>query len=158
MKFSVALSFAALALASPLQISPESNKIRATADPCREVTVLFARGTFEPPPLGIICGPQTMAGLKKALGSNKVTAKGVDYPAAVQNNFLPGGCAPEDVQTMQDEISQILTNCPNTKLVVGGYSQGAALTSSVLGSLPDEQKNKIAAAFLYGDTQYKQVC
>lgn len=157
MKFFLALSFGALAIASPLQSSPVTNKIRATSDPCREVTVLFARGTFEPPPLGLICGPPTANGLKKALG-NKVTVKGVDYPAAVQNNFLPGGCAPEDVQKMQDEISQILTSCPNTKLVVGGYSQGAALTASALGSLPDDQKNKIVAAFLYGDTQYKQVC
>ncbi|KAK2592719.1 hypothetical protein QQS21_009594 [Conoideocrella luteorostrata] len=157
MKFLALSSFAILALASPLQPFEASRKIRAAADSCREVTVLFARGTFEPPPLGIICGPPTGSALKKAIGNNKVTVKGVDYPAAVENNFLPGGCSPEDVKTMQDAISQILTTCPDTKLVVGGYSQGAALTASALGSLSEEKKNKIAAAFLYGDTQYKQV-
>lgn len=160
MKFVVV--FASLALANPIQSrwdipSTNTKSIRATNEPCRAVTMLFARGTFEPPPLGIICGPPTATGLQKALGANNITVQGVDYPAAVQSNFLPGGADPKDVKAMQAEIAQILTTCPSTKLVVGGYSQGAALTHRALESLPEDQKSKIVAAFTYGDTQNKQV-
>jgi len=120
---------------------------------CKKVTFIFARGTTEPGTMGSTVGPA----LSRALGSKfpgQVTTLGVSYPADFQGAFSggtnPGGA--KGALDMTRKAKSALQRCPNTKIVLCGYSQGAeqvhgALMKQNLGDLGQ----KIAAAITYGD-------
>ncbi|KAK0645379.1 cutinase [Cercophora newfieldiana] len=107
--------------------------------------------------MGSICGPPTANGLKAAFGADAVAVEGIDYGALLSTNFVQGGADPAGIREMQRLIQQATTQCPDSKLVVGGYSQGAALTHRAVEDLPQAQKDQIVAAFTFGDTQNEQV-
>lgn len=101
-------------------------------------------------------GPQTVDQLKAALGASAVAAQGVEYPALLIDNLRSGGCDPEDADNMRALITQAATQCPSSKLVVSGYSQGAALVHRSVESASTSMKSRIFAAVTYGDTQKAQ--
>src|SRR4051812_23647030 len=53
----------------------------ATAEPCPDVEVVFARGTTEPPGVGGV-GQAFVDSLRSQLGGPSVGVYGVDYPAS----------------------------------------------------------------------------
>lgn len=97
---------------------------------CPDVQLVFARGTAEPPGLGAV-GDAFFAALQPALGSRTVEAYAVNYPASY--NFLTTGDAANDAR---DHIAQMADQCPRTRLVLGGFSQGAAAVSMLAGVPP----------------------
>ncbi|KAI1077745.1 carbohydrate esterase family 5 protein [Whalleya microplaca] len=123
---------------------------------CRDVIFIFARGSTQDGNIGDDPGPQTIDQLKAALGTDAVAAQGVDYPALLVDNLRDGGCDPDDADDMRDLITQAATKCPSSKLVVSGYSQGAALVHRSVESASTSVKNQIAAAVTFGDTQKAQ--
>lgn len=55
---------------------------------CSDVTILFARGTFEPGNVGALVGPQFFDSLSSVLGGSKsLGIQGVDYPASMEGNL-----------------------------------------------------------------------
>ena len=64
--------------------------------------VIFARGTTEPAPIGVVAGPPLQAALKTALGSKTLSFAGVDYPASIPG-FLEGG-DPQGSKTMAADV------------------------------------------------------
>lgn len=48
------------------------------------------------------------------------------------------------------------TKCPNSVVVFGGYSQGAAVMHNVISSLDPAISNQIAGGVLWGDTKNQQ--
>ncbi|CQD19572.1 cutinase family protein [Mycobacterium europaeum] len=102
----------------------------ARADGCPNVQLIFARGTAEPPGLGV-AGDALLAALQHDLGSRNVDAYAVDYPASY--NFLQTADGANDAR---DHIAQMVDQCPATKLVLGGFSQGAAAVSMLAGVPP----------------------
>lgn len=160
MKSYIAISLAVLAAANPIEIRQDivgSTENEFTDGGCRDIIMLFARGSTEIGNMGTICGPQTGQGLKDNFGADSVAVEGIDYAAALDTNFLPGGADPAGISEMVDLIGQVASKCPASKLVVGGYSQGAALTHRAVENLPQAQKDQIAGAFTFGDTQNQQV-
>ncbi|KAK2016748.1 cutinase [Colletotrichum eremochloae] len=121
---------------------------------CKDVIMLFARGSTEVGNMGTVCGPPTANNIKSKFQS--VAVEGVDYAAALSTNALPGGADPLGIREMKRLIEKANTECPDSKLVVGGYSQGAALTHRAVEDLPQAQKDQIVAAFTFGDTQNTQ--
>ena len=101
----------------------------ARAD-CPDVQLIFARGTAEPPGLGAV-GDALFAALQPALGGRNVDNYAVDYPASY--NFLTTGAAADDAR---NHIAQMTDQCPATRLVLGGFSQGAAAVSMLAGVPP----------------------
>lgn len=85
-----------------------------------------------------------------------MAAQGVDYPALLEDNLREGGCNPEDADNMRALITQAATECPSSKLVVSGYSQGAALVHRSVESASASVKDLIYAAVTFGDTQKAQ--
>ncbi|KAM0477461.1 hypothetical protein ACHAPX_005773 [Trichoderma viride] len=118
------------------------------SEPCGDVTVLFARGTCDPGNVGVLVGPFFFNSLQNALGSTSLGVQGFNYPASVQG-FLSGAVQPGiDLAT---QITSVTQSCPNTKLVVGGYSQGSLVVHNAVGHLDAATASKISAVVLFGD-------
>ncbi len=95
----------------------------SAAESCSNVEVVFARGTNEAPGVGLT-GQSFVDALNARLPGKTVDVYGVNYPASL--NF---GQAVDGVADASNRIEAIATSCPNTKIVLGGYSQGAAVAA-----------------------------
>ena len=99
---------------------------------CPDVQVVFARGTTEAPGLGAM-GQAFVDDLQTRVGNKSVGVYPVDYPASPD---FP--TAVEGITDASTHVQQIATTCPATKIVLGGYSQGAAVMGFVTTELiPD---------------------
>jgi cutinase len=149
----VGLGASALVTAAVLLVSPPAAPV-ASADDCPDVEVIFARGTNEPPGLGRV-GDAFVDSLRQQTGLN-IDTYGVNYAASKLQ--LHGGDGANDAI---NRVKQAVAKCPNTKIVLGGYSQGASVIDIVAGvpigginwgnSLPPEYANNIAAVATFGD-------
>ena len=90
---------------------------------CKPVTVIFARGTIELGNVGSITGPPFFNALNDALGADNVAVQGVDYPANILG-YLEGG-DPGGATTTASLLEQAADQCPDTQIILSGYSQGA---------------------------------
>ena len=121
---------------------------------CPDVEVVFARGTNEPAGVGKV-GGAFITSLRQKTHLN-VGAYGVNYPA--NDDFL---AATEGANDASGHIQHMADNCPNTKLVLGGYSQGAAVVDIVTAAplpalgfrepLPAAAADHVAAVALFGN-------
>jgi len=102
----------------------------ASAQPCPDVEVIFARGTSEPPGVGRV-GQALADALTNQLGGRTVTTYGVNYPATY--DFLEAASGATDAA---GRITTMAAQCPNTSIVLGGYSQGAAVVDMLAGVPP----------------------
>ncbi|KAK5939613.1 hypothetical protein PMZ80_007992 [Knufia obscura] len=123
---------------------------------CRDVIFFFARGSTEAGNLGTVIGPDVGNGLKRVFGSTNVAVEGIDYPALLSTNNLPGGADLGGIREMEDLLDSAASRCPNSKIVVGGYSQGAALVHRAVEDRSTAVKNKIVGAVTFGDTKNLQ--
>ena len=133
---SLSLKKAASALAAfvmamtALVLAPQTVVPTASAEPsCPDVEVIFARGTEEPVGLGRV-GSAFIDSLRGKVGDRSVGAYAVNYPATF--DFLAAAGGANDAS---GHIQWMVNNCPNTRLVLGGYSQGAAIVD-VLAAVP----------------------
>lgn len=119
-------------------------------DSCADVTIVFARGTCETGNVGLLVGPPFFLALEAALGSDvSVEIQGVDYSATVEG-YLEGG-DPAGSQTMADDVTDALSKCPDTKLVMAGYSQGGQIVHNAAELLPSATMAEVAAVVIFGD-------
>lgn len=128
-----------------------------TSGGCRDIIMIFARGSTEVGNMGTVVGPPVANELKSRYGADRVAAEGVPYAAALAPNALPGGTDSQSRDLMKNLITKAAADCPKSAIVVGGYSQGAAVTHRAVENLPQATKDQIAAAFTFGDTQKVQV-
>ncbi len=102
---------------------------------------------------GIFVGPYLSDGLKNAFGEERVASQGVDYAARIATNLLPDNADPIGVTNIKRLFRQAATNCPNSVVVAGGYSQGAAITHEAIKGLTSAIMNQIVGVTLFGDTR-----
>lgn len=102
----------------------------ASAEPCPDVQLVFARGTSEPPGIGRV-GQALLDALTPQLGGRTIAAYGVDYPATY--DFLAAANGATDATNF---IATTVAQCPSTRFVLGGYSQGAAVMDMLAGIPP----------------------
>jgi cutinase len=107
---------------------------KAAADDCPDVEMIFARGTGEPPGIGRV-GQAFADALAPRLGGRIMDTYGVNYPASL--NFLAAASAADDAAA---RIADMGGRCPQTTLVLGGFSQGAAAVSMLAGVPPVGQR------------------
>ncbi len=152
-RFLVAAVLTTPALLGPIGIPS------AAAVPCPDVQVVFARGTFEPPGIGGT-GQAFVDSLRSRLGGRSVDVYAVNYPAS-----LDFATAADGVVDASDHVETTAKDCPNTKMVLGGYSQGAAvigyitadkvpsgfaLPQGISGPMPSSVADHVAAVALFG--------
>ncbi|OBJ14425.1 cutinase family protein [Mycobacterium colombiense] len=117
----------AVAAASGVAASVIATAIPAvTAAPCPDVQVVFARGTDDPPGLGPT-GQAFVDSLRPRIGAKSFDVYPVDYPAT--HDWTNAGEA--GVRDAGAHVLSMAQSCPNTKMVLGGYSQGAAVMGFV---------------------------
>jgi len=141
--------------AAVLPVSPLATAPSAWADDCPDAEVVFARGTNEAPGLGRV-GDAFVDSLRQQSGGLNIRAYGVNYAASKLQ--LHGGDGANDVIS---HVKSTVSACPNTKIVLGGYSQGASVMDIVAGvpiggiswgsSLPPEYVGNVAAVVTFGD-------
>ncbi len=141
------------AAASPLTV-PTAN-----AADCNDVEVVFARGTNESPGIGRV-GQAFVDNLRGLVGARSMGVYAVNYPASY--DFLAAADGANDASA---HIQYVANNCPNSKIVLGGYSQGAAIVDvltaipiPVIGftnPLPPFVADRIAAVAAFGNPSTK---
>ncbi|KAF4920562.1 Cutinase [Colletotrichum viniferum] len=115
---------------------------------CANVIVVFARGTTERGNVGTIAGPPFFQALSAQVGGN-LEVQGIEYPADVPG-FLAGGDA-NGSQEMATLTQQAITNCPNSAVIMSGYSQGGQLVHNGAAMMPAEMTAKVAGVVIFGD-------
>ncbi len=144
---------AALVLASvALTASPAPT---ASAAGCPDVEIVFARGTDEPPGIGVV-GQALVDALKPLVKGKEMRTYAVKYPASW--DFLAAARGANDASA---RVQNTARNCPKTKIVLGGYSQGAAVidvvtTAPIAGlgftkPLPPALAKNVAAVAVFGN-------
>ena len=123
---------------------------------CKPVIFIWARQTSAPGNMGVSVGPALSNGLKTYFGAENVASQGVNYLALIETNFYPGGGPPYGIYEMQMLLANAAVYCPQSKIVAGGYSQGAAITHRAVESLPQYVRDRIAGIVTFGDTQALQ--
>lgn len=131
----------------------------ASAAGCNDVEVVFARGTNEPPGMGRV-GDAFVAELRGRVPGLSVGAYAVNYPASY--DFLAAAAGANDASAY---IQQVVANCPSTRLVLGGYSQGAAVIDVITSvpfpaigftnPLPPTVPDRVAALAVFGNPSTK---
>jgi cutinase len=150
----IGLGASALVIAAGLFATPAAAP-KASADDCPDVEVIFARGTNEPPGLGRV-GDALVDSLRQQTNGLNILPYGVNYAASKLQ--LHGGDGANDTI---DRVKKSVEKCPNTKIVLGGYSQGASVMDIVAGvpiggiswgsTLPAQYANNIVAVTTFGD-------
>lgn len=140
----------------------------ASAQPCPDVEVIFARGTDEPPGVGGI-GQAFVDALRAQAGNRSVSVYPVNYPASSDfgNREAFAGTVVDGIRDAGTHVESMAANCPNTRMVLGGYSQGAVVAGFVTAAaipesvpaayrqyipnpMPSSVANHVAAVTLFG--------
>jgi hypothetical protein len=105
----------------------------AFAGPCPDVQVVFARGTDDPPGLGPT-GQAFVDSLRPRVGAKSLDVYPVNYPAT--HDWTSAG--EDGIRDAGAHVVSMAHDCPNTNMVLGGYSQGAAVMGFVTSAaVPD---------------------
>lgn len=104
----------------------------ASAQPCPNTEVVFARGTGEPPGVGPT-GQAFLDALGARLGGQPFSVYPVNYPASDQ-----WATGVDGIRDAGAHVVATANRCPATKMVLGGFSQGAAVMGFVTSAeVPD---------------------
>jgi cutinase len=151
--FACATLLAAALLIAPVLVSaPAAGPIPVASAACPDAEVDFARGREEAPGVGEV-GQAFINSLQAKVPHMSIGSYGVNYPADV--SITKGS------NDMSAHVQQMAASCPNTKLVLGGYSLGAAAADVVVAMnrpgfgytdpLPPNMDQHIAAVALFGN-------
>lgn len=147
-----ALLAAALVIAPALAPFRTAAPIPVASAGCPDAEVVFARGREEPPGVGLV-GDAFANSLRSKAPNMSIGSYGVNYPADVS--------AAKGANDMSAHVQSMATSCPNTRMVLGGYSLGAVAADLVVAMtqpgfgftnpLPAGTDQHIAAVALFGN-------
>lgn len=139
-----------------------------SAEPCPDVDVVFARGTSEAPGVGGI-GQAFVDALRSQVGGRTVAVYPVNYAASSDFNDRIGFARTvvDGIRDAGSHVQATAATCPSTRIVLGGFSQGAAVAGYVTAAvvpegipaeyraavpnpMPPEIANHVVAVALFG--------
>ncbi|MCV7282643.1 cutinase family protein [Mycolicibacterium flavescens] len=122
---------------------------------CADIQVVFARGTGEPAGIGRV-GQSFVDALRPLTPNRSVDVYAVNYPAT--RDFLRAAEGANDASLF---VQNVAAACPDTDIVLGGYSQGAAVIDAIaiaqtptLGFsqiMPADVADRVAAVAVFGN-------
>jgi acetylxylan esterase len=106
---------------------PDTDVADQDATTCADVAIITARASTENPGEGI-----TGALVTQIINSStqNISRASVSYPATL-NNYNSSSL--QGINALKSQLTTEVTNCPNEKIVLAGYSQGAHVVLDVLG-------------------------
>jgi cutinase len=135
---------------------------------CPDVEVVFARGTSEPPGVGGT-GQPFIDSLRSQVGDRSLDVYPVNYEASsdFSDRLQFAQSVVDGISDAGGHIESTAANCPKTRIVLGGFSQGAAVAGFVTSAsipagipaeyvqflpkpMPPEVANHVAAVVLFG--------
>lgn len=138
---------------------------RAAADVCPDVDVVFARGTNEAPGVGGV-GEAFVDAVRTKAGPKTVSVHPVDYAASANfgDSMQFALTVIEGIRDATTHIQTTAANCPATRIVLGGFSQGAVVAGFTTAAevpdgvpaafvpppMPPEVAKHVAAVALFG--------
>jgi hypothetical protein len=151
------IAAAGVVVAGGLAVAPFSFAAQAPGNGCADVEIIGARASTERPGLGVLVGP--LAQRVTGATSQTVKSTAVDYPATLgnYNNSVKAGVA-----DMAKKIQATASSCPDTKIVLAGYSQGAQVVGDTIAGAGRNGRpavnaaaiDKVAAITLFGDPTF----
>lgn len=127
----------------------------AAAADCPDIELIFARGTDEPPGIGVV-GQALLDSLRSKVKKKDIRAYAVRYPASWDFTGVAVGANDASAHAQATAAS-----CPKTDIVLGGYSQGAAVvdvvtTSPIAGlgfrnPMPAAMADRVSAVAVFGN-------
>ncbi|PVH98965.1 carbohydrate esterase family 5 protein [Periconia macrospinosa] len=161
------LAAATLAFLSLLSgsLAAPATKVEERQGNCHSVHIFLARGTSEPYP-----GRQSAVVSAICNGITNCGYEDVNYPASTNPSYCSSVSA--GIASGTSQITAYANRCPNAKLVLSGYSQGAQLFGDILGggggnsglgcssavnaglNPSTSPGNKIRAALFFGDPRH----
>lgn len=78
------------------------------------------------------------------------------YAAALAPNFQPKNTDDQSIAAATKIINMANTKCPDSTILVGGYSQGSAVMDNAIQGLPADTQSKIKGVVLFGYTRNAQ--
>lgn len=161
----VTRAVAAAALGFSGAVAGLSAPVAAAEPACPDAEVIFARGTGEAPGVGGI-GQAFVDSVRNQAGGRSVGVYAVNYPASGNFNdrFDIVRSVTAGVRDEGARVEYMAANCPDTRLILGGYSQGGAVTGFTTSSavpadvpadlvpppLPGDVADNVAAVVLFG--------
>ncbi|KAH8684524.1 cutinase-domain-containing protein [Tricladium varicosporioides] len=133
----------------PRDLTATTQNDLVNGTPCKKVTVIFARGTTSPGNVGESTGPPFFQAIAALVGTNNIAVQGVDYPASILG-FLEGGDTAGG-KLMANLTARAMTQCPDTKVVMSGYSQGGQLVHKAAKQLSAAVAAKVSSVVIFGD-------
>ncbi|WP_234817810.1 cutinase family protein [Mycolicibacterium sphagni] len=151
--------FAAAAITSAAHLTSMTMPV-ALADTCPDIHVVYARGTDTVPPVDPV-GQALVNALSAQAPGKSLSVYGINYPA---NLDLAGGTTTGATDGWV-HVQNLVAACPNTRLVLSGYSQGADiidLLTTTAGTafgtptpMPDAVASHVAAVVVFGNPSRK---
>ena len=149
--------FAAGLLSAPSLMPARTTTLPVASAACPDAEVDFARGREEAPGVGAV-GQAFINSLQRKTHKT-IGAYGINYPADVS--------VTKGSNDMSAHVQSMAASCPNTRLVLGGYSLGAAAADVVIAMnqpgfgytnpLPPALDQHVAAVALFGNATQKVV-
>ena len=147
-----AMAATSAALGAPIGIPS------ASAAPCPDVEVVFARATTEAPGIGEV-GQAFVDSLRSQVGRRSVGVYAVNYPATEDFSKFFASVGANDARA---HVQTVAATCPNTRMVLGGYSQGAIVIDLITAfpvafagftpaPMPPEVADHVAAVAVLGN-------
>ncbi|KAF4496294.1 cutinase [Fusarium agapanthi] len=118
--------------------------------PCRNVTMIYARGLKQKGNVGKVgdTGPMIFNHLAELIGPENLAIAGVTFKAKIRDWMAPkkskGGLV------MVELIKRAASQCPNTKIVLVGYSVGGKVLHKAAENLSWGMTQRITAAVTLG--------
>ncbi len=140
-----------------------ATRVASTGDQpgnCPDAHIVVTRASTEAPGTGII---GSLATAVTRASDQEITVEATDYPALL-NPYPPSVAAGTKALTTQ--LTNEAANCPDTKIVVMGYSQGAHVIGDVLAgtgrvagftasaAISTDVSDKVVAVILMGDPRF----
>jgi hypothetical protein len=122
----VVASAAGVLALSAIAAAP-AHAVASSGSGCAQVSIITARASTEAQGEGIT---GQLASAIQSASNQTVSRASVSYPASL---FNYASSSLQGIQALTSQLTSLVNSCPNTKVVLLGYSQGAHVVLDVLG-------------------------